>query len=304
MTADASGTIGIDFGLGGIAVSDNRRIQRLFKVVSGVNPYAANEVYLNETDGTTAVTGLYQLIATQEQLWEVNGAKTVKPDTVVIGFPNPAGNGFYFSAPAGSLFGDIPELCVIKSGGNVTDIKIRETDPVTGETTCETVAECVSSTCSTVWYCTDTGPEEVAVGDPPPSGWLSGPYETEAEAEVECPYTGGDIDCTICSRTLLAELTATLSGGESAITLNWNGSQWVGNGPLACGSTLYLKFEISSCTQSMYWSCNDLVYTLVSNGSEPTSCTPYVSQSFTISSPAGVNGCGLTCVTRTVTISE
>lgn len=100
MTADANGNIGIDFGLGGVSVSDNRRIQRLFKIVSGTNPYTANEVWLRESDGATAVTGLYQVTSAQKQLWEVNGNTSVAANTIVDGVPNPAGNGFWFSSPS------------------------------------------------------------------------------------------------------------------------------------------------------------------------------------------------------------
>lgn len=99
---EGNGNIGVELGVGGLAISDNRRPVRLFKISSGSNPYAADEVWLNESSGATATTGLYAVTTGQKQLWEVNGNTGVPANTIVEGVPNPAGNGFWFSYQAAS----------------------------------------------------------------------------------------------------------------------------------------------------------------------------------------------------------
>ena len=102
-----------------------------------------------------------------------------------------------------------------------------------GTTECETVPECVDGDCATVWYCTEDGPVEVASGDPPPDGWISGPYATQAEALEVCPYE--EVLVSGCSTSYPATITMTFSGFtggcsgfNGSVDLTWNGTAWTG----------------------------------------------------------------------------
>lgn len=182
-----SGTIGVSLSHGGITVDDNSRIFRLFKIIGGSNPYTAVEVQLDEADGARLPTGVYDVDSDAKQLWEVNGNTAIKPNRVVIGQPNPAGVGFLFDVGGIAPTTRTPlAVCVVRTEGVVTDIKITWQNP-DGTLDCETVSECPEGGCASVWYCTEDGPVEVAVGDNPPEGWESGPYVTETEALEACP---------------------------------------------------------------------------------------------------------------------
>jgi len=99
---DTSGDINFTSSAAGVTLEDDRRKGRLFKITSGTNPYAAQEVVLSEVDGSYT-DGAYTLSASTKGLWEINGTTTVAANTVVEGWPNPFGTGFYFDAdPAGS----------------------------------------------------------------------------------------------------------------------------------------------------------------------------------------------------------
>ena len=99
---DSSGDIGFLTSAAGVSLDDNRRKGRLFKITSGTNPYAAQEVVLSEIDGSYT-DGAYTISASTKSLWEINGVASVAANTVVEGWPNPFGSGFYFDAAASAL---------------------------------------------------------------------------------------------------------------------------------------------------------------------------------------------------------
>lgn len=99
---DGIGGISYDASAGGVAIGDNTRRPRLFKITAGSNPYTASEVVLLETDGSKSNTGIYDVTAAQKVLWEVNGNTSVPVNTIVEATPNAAGLGFYFNWQAAS----------------------------------------------------------------------------------------------------------------------------------------------------------------------------------------------------------
>jgi len=126
------------------------------------------------------------------------------------------------------------DLCVVKNGsGYVTDLKATWLEGDGETTVCETVGECPDGTCGTLWWCTTDGPEEVAVGGVPPTGWLSGPYLTDAEARTNCPYT--EVLVSGCATPYPTTITQTFSGFtggcsgfNGSVDLDWNGAAWTG----------------------------------------------------------------------------
>lgn len=234
---EGSGTIGVSMSRGGIAIDDNSRIKRLFKITGGTNPYTAVEVQLDEAEGVRVPTGVYDVDSAAKQLWEVNGITSIKPNRVVIGQPNPAGVGFLFDIGGIAPTTRTPlAFCVVKTGGVVTDIKITWQNP-DGTLDCETVSECSGgegSDCNTVWYCVDGIATEVAVGDAPPTGdEVVGPFPDQVTAEQACPAEPVIIEG--CEYEYPPTLTATWVTGNGtcgcftgAFELNYNGSAWSG----------------------------------------------------------------------------
>lgn len=97
-----SGQIGMSLTGGGLSVDDYGRLPRLFKITGGSNPYAAQEVYLRESDGAREDYPGYVLSTDMALLWEINGDAAVAADAIVAAFPNAAGNGFWFTTGGGS----------------------------------------------------------------------------------------------------------------------------------------------------------------------------------------------------------
>lgn len=306
-----AGTIGVTATRHGVSVADNSRTARLFKITSGANPYTASEVTLVEADGTRAVTGVYDVTSAQKVLYEINGNAAVKPGRIVIGHPNPAGVGFFFDADGLAPTARIPvDFCVIKSGGNVTDIKVTWLN-ADGSTECETVPTCTGSTCDDLWWCTTTGVVSLPPGtEPDPADYYSGPYPTYAEALAACDSdsggpgepAGGTASC--CSRALNSVLTATLSGGNGSTTLTWDGSTyWSGSKTLTCGMTTSFRFS-TSC--GLEFNCGGASWVPASAAIGSPACgPPFVSLVYTVSLPDIPSGCTTGgCTTFTVTVSE
>lgn len=295
-----AGTIGVDLGVGGLAVADNSRAVRLFKITSGTNPYTATEVVLTETSGTRDVTGIYDVSSTRKELYEVNGNAAVKPGRIVIGHPNPAGLGFFFDADGLAPTARIPiDFCVVKNGsGYVTDIKVTWLND-DGTTECETVPECVGATCDDLWWCTTEGVVSLPPGtEPDPSVYYSGPYPTYAAAAAACDSGGGGPGepgggtVTCCGpQQVNSVITATLSGGYGSIRLTWDGSTyWAGSKALSCGETLYLRFA-EDC--SMTYSCNGTTYAAtVAIGMTSDCGPPFVLSGGTITCNMDAGGVG------------
>ena len=93
-----TGNLNFSSGPSGLALDDNTRPQRLFKITGGTNPYSAQEVYVDEDDGSRDDVGTSAVTTGSEQLWELNGVATVPVDTVVVGVPNTYGVGWIFDA--------------------------------------------------------------------------------------------------------------------------------------------------------------------------------------------------------------
>lgn len=95
-----SGDILVGYDGGGLTFSNLARQPRLFRILSGSNPYAAEAVFLNEDTGARTAEGGVNLTTAHNLLWEVNGNTSVPANTIVEATPNPAGAGFWFTAPA------------------------------------------------------------------------------------------------------------------------------------------------------------------------------------------------------------
>jgi hypothetical protein len=92
---ESSGSIGTEIGPTGLSILDNSRRIRWFRIISGSNPYAAQEIYLPEDTGTTADhDGGYTIAASESVLWALDGSTTWAAADIVVGFPNPHGLGF------------------------------------------------------------------------------------------------------------------------------------------------------------------------------------------------------------------
>lgn len=115
----------------GIVFEDTRRGLKLFRITSGTNPYAAQEIYLNPDTGATADAPGYTLAATDDLLWELNGNANVPAGTKVLAKPNPLAHGFVFDASAG-VGGASPDgsqrtrvlisVCPVWSGSTIVGI--------------------------------------------------------------------------------------------------------------------------------------------------------------------------------------
>lgn len=311
MIDGSGGLIGFDVSSGGAAVLDNTRAARLFKIVSGTNPYAASEVYLNESDGTRPLTGVYDVTAAMKLLHEVNGVNSVKADVVVEATPNQFGTGFTFTAPPGSGCG-LPFVfkiqvgtSVAKSGGNVTDVYARYRTVTVDENgcvsisapTCETAATAACSTSeNTNYYCIDGVCWKYYDGIVPGS-YDAGPFSTPELCDAGCPFPpAGEGEPSCCTGQSFATLTATLSGGEGSKTLTWNGTSWQ-SAPftLTCVAGSFILNFSQSC--ELTWS-NDGGETftgIIPAGS--TSCGPPLSSTGWGFAPGG------TCGTLTVSVA-
>ena len=98
-----TGNLNFSSGPSGLALDDNTRPQRLFKITGGSNPYSAQEVYVDEDDGSRDDVGNSAVTTGSEQLWELNGVATVPVNAVVVGVPNTYGVGWVFNASNGGL---------------------------------------------------------------------------------------------------------------------------------------------------------------------------------------------------------
>ena len=289
MIDGSGGLIGFDVSSGGAAVLDNTRAARLFKIVSGSNPYAASEVYLNESDGTRPLTGVYDVTAAMKLLHEVNGVTTVQPDTVVEATPNPAGTGFYFSVPAGSACDSTPSVrreligvYVVKSGANVTDVYQRFQDVTTDANGCVSRGEpyCVVApeTCDTSrdpdYYCIE-GVCWAYYDGLVPGDYDAGPFATPELCDADCPFPpAGEGEFGCCTGESAATLTATISGGHGTMTLTWDGSAyWTGSKALGCGETLYLRYLASACAPD--YSCDGATWLPCSASIGSATCAPF-----------------------------
>jgi hypothetical protein len=283
---DGTGSVGYDLGAGGLALNDNTRKPRLFKIVSGSNPYTANEVILQESDGTKVTTGVYDVTAAQKLLWEVNGNTAVPVNTVVEATPNPAGLGFYFTwqgdeSAYGSGSGDGPtaltvvtDIC-LSPGGDGGFVRKAIINPVTVEVIdeyCEPIPTCGSG--ENGGLCDDI---------PPPSGSGSG------------SGSGGVPAC--CSAYTYSSLTATLTGGHGTKTLTWDGVSWE-SAPfsLTCVSgTFVLKFS-AGCELTWSDDGGETFYGITPVGT--TVCGPPLSSTGWGFAPGG------SCGTITVTVES
>jgi hypothetical protein len=271
------GTIGVEASQGGLSVVDNARSPRLFKIVSGSNPYTATEVVLDESDGVSDPTGIYDVEAIRKELWEVNGITSVLANTIVAATPNPAGLGFYFTAPAfrpssgsssgvttpGTLFGfDVTDLQCIN--GVLWVVKRPAYwDPVNGVTY-------GSAYYSHTAGCCDCPASSGSGTSPPPPPPPPPPIETTC-----CPFNG-----------LPTTLTLTISGGLGSYPLTWNGISW-SNGTIAppgCGVTFKVELECPSVLFLYTTDSGSLSFDVLSYS---RTCDPFViSASGTISGTA------------------
>lgn len=275
---DGSGDIGVSLDRGGATVADNRRIHRLYKIVSGSNPYAATQVHVDESDGSRDTSGSYDVTAAQKLLYEVNGVTTVAPDTIVEATPNPAGVGFYFTAPAGSSCSPLPQMYKRVVGVDFAGEKYRYRVVSVDANGCETVSGpyCADGeTCSEdedlVYYCIDGVCWAVYDGVVPPT-YDAGPFASPELCSAGCPpEPGGTMVGGCCVGDVLnATLHLALSGGNGTVNLVWNSTVWVSASTvLPCGVTVIFQFT-TSCT--LTWS---------TDGGETF-----------VGSPAGVKDCG------------
>jgi hypothetical protein len=279
----------VEFSGSGFALSDNSRPLRLFKIVSGTNPYTATPVHLKESDGSRPNDGTSNITAAQKVLHEVNAVSTVKADTIVEATPNEYGTGWYFTAPSGSGCG-LPFVfkvqvgtTVAKSAGHVIDVYARYRTVTVDANgcvsisapTCETAA---TESCSTVedtnYYCISGVCWKYYDGIVPGS-YDAGPFSTPELCDADCPFPPageGVLDC--CPTESHGTLTATISGGHGTMTLTWDGSQyWQGSKALSCGEMLHFRYDKDcgapdySCDGSTWLPCPASIGT-------PT-CTPF-----------------------------
>jgi hypothetical protein len=167
------------------------------------------------------------------------------------------------------------DFCVVKSGGNVTDIKVTWLN-ADGTTECETVPECTGGTCDVLWWCTTDGVVDTAAGSEP-ADWYAGPFTSYDDAVAACdadsggPGEPGGGTASCCSRQLNTRLIASLSGGNGSMTLTWDGTYWSGQKTLSCGETLYLRY---STTCVVTFSCNGTNYQPATVPPGSVSCGP------------------------------
>jgi hypothetical protein len=287
--------IGVSLESTGVSIADNSRTPRLFRIVSGTNPYTAVEVQLSETDGERQTTGVYDVTAESKTLWEVNGDTTVEAGRVVVGIPNPVGLGFYFDADGlvsasgasgptlpGTLFGfDVTDLQCID--GVLWVIKRPAYWDRLGGVTYGSAYYSHTAGCCDCPASSGSGGTSPPPPPPPPSGG-----------------TGGTASC--CGRALSSTLYATLDGGNGTITLNWDGTYWSGSKALTCGETLYLRYS-TGC--GLDYSCNGTVYAPVPAVNPTIDCGPPFTHKATFA--CDMNSVALGCVAGscgTVNVTE
>lgn len=290
--------LGVDGG--GLTASLVARPPRLFKIISGSNPYAATPIYLYEIDGTTPDEDTRNITAANKLLWEVNGHTKVPADTVVEATPNPFGTGWHFWYPTLPPYRRPVNFCVIKSGSNVTDIKVTWQE-VDGSQTCETVSTCTGdggTGCNAMWWCIDGVATSVATGSAPPAGTIVlGPFHTEALAEEVCPDGGAPVD-TLCCAEVPRTLYLTLSAGGT-VTMTYDGSQyWTGNKALT-GCTVYFRWDETDC--GMEYSRDNATWYVASCAAGEDgcfTCTPtFVSTNYTFDSSVIGSPCSFGSIT-------
>jgi hypothetical protein len=112
------------------------RSWRLFKITAGTNPYAATDVWLDQFTGTVAAqaAGWNPAVATKD-LWEINGVATVAANTIVIGYPNAEGTGFFFDSDPAAFALDVRNTDGTAIDANTTSIRF---DKATGLSTAGT----------------------------------------------------------------------------------------------------------------------------------------------------------------------
>ena len=320
---EGAGTVGVEFGPNGISVADNTRTPRLFKIVSGTNPYTAEEVQLVEADGSRALTGVYDVTAAMKLLHEVNGVTTVQPDTVVEATPNPAGTGFYFSVPAGGACG-LPFAFKVQVGTSVAKSTVSGTSVVTevyaryrtvtvdengcvsiSAPTCETAATAACSTSDTInYYCIDGGCWAYYDGLVP-GAYDAGPFATPELCDADCPFPpAGEGEFGCCTGESAATLTATISGGHGTMTLTWDGSAyWTGSKALGCGETLHLRYLASACAPD--YSCDGAAWLPCSASIGSATCAPFADpRTYTCDMNDTLGGCVAgSCGSLTVTVA-
>ncbi len=204
-----SGTAGVSLSAHGLTVDDNGRTPRLFRIVSGSNPYTADEVTLSESDGARSDTGVYDVTAAQKVLWEVNGVGNVPAGTVVEATPNPAGLGFYFTSPAGkpSRYPLGPACIVPGTYGGIAGLSQIWYDPETGEAVCEFTALCESTPCEGTDI--DGGAGGGGGGGSPPSGTgivtvSGGAWGTPGQLTGDVTTTGSGLATTLATTGVTA----------------------------------------------------------------------------------------------------
>jgi hypothetical protein len=98
---NTAGGISFSSSSSGVTLNDERPRHKLFKITSGTNPYAALEVFLDDSDGTTDDAARLEFAAATKMLWELRGNASVPANTYVVAHPNPDSDGWVFVYEAG-----------------------------------------------------------------------------------------------------------------------------------------------------------------------------------------------------------
>ena len=272
-----SGTIGASVGVGGVTIDDNSRGKRLFRIVSGSNPYTAVEVVLDESDGARVPTGVYDVTAAEKSLWEVNGITGVAADTVVEATPNPAGLGFYFTSPAGVSCGVLPKVHKVVVGVDFTTPKVKYRVRTVDENGCESLGPPVcenGATCSAtedvVYYCID-GVCWAYYDGLTPGTFDAGPFATPELCDSGCPVAEGEL-VTCCPGETTASVWFDLSGGLGSVEGVWDGTYWSYSGDPGCGATIYLRYTTGCEVQ---YSCDGVSWVTATAGTGSVTCGPF-----------------------------
>lgn len=159
MSFTTAGELSFDATPDGLSLVDTRRQpSRLFKIISGSNPYEAKEQRLKESDGTVEdLNGGYDLKVADKLLYELRGRFDVPVGAIVGAWPNPLGNGFIFEW-------NRPAWFKITSGSGL--------GPYTGTlqtTTSGTFADRSPTITSSNIYRAPSNLPSPAAGTPPPS---------------------------------------------------------------------------------------------------------------------------------------
>ena len=304
---------------GGLGASVVARPARLFKIVSGTNPYTATPVYLLETDATRNSEGVDNITAAMKLLHEVNAVSTVKADTVVEATPNQYGTGWTFTAPSGSGCG-LPFVykvqvgtSVAKSGSNVTDVYVRYRHVTVDANGCVSISAPMCETAATAACSTSDTPEYYCIDGVcwkyydgiVPGAYDAGPFSTPELCDADCPFPPageGVLDC--CPYESHGTLTATISGGHGTMTLTWDGSQyWQGSKALSCGETLHFRYD-KDCNAPDY-SCDGSTWLPCPASIGTPTCTPFADPRTFDTDMNDVNaGCAAgSCGALTVTVA-